>query len=358
MSLFKPHHYRDWYIVCTTQDLRDSLRHPPISRTVLGIPLVLFRGGQGQAIALLDRCPHRNVPLSLGKVERHGVPGEPVSHRLICRYHGWEFDEQGHCQNIPGLCPFVADPSQRAIAYPTVEQQGFIWVYPTLETTPRHQPYRFPWVDQPKFSTFGWQKRAAISMENIAENFLDATHTHFVHAGLIRTAHQRRPVTVKITRNDRQVEAIYRGEQQISGFIYRLLAPGCREVVSIGRFLLPAIAQIEYQTDREDYRLLMSLFITPLDAKQVQIYSVITFRWGKANWLGRMIGQPLFHQAMRQDLNILLAQAKNIERFGSEQFAYTQLDLLRPHIDYLLQKPDESTSQSLPLFEKTISIQL
>jgi len=353
MLLFKPHQYRDWYIICTAQDLRDSLRHPPISRTVLGIPLVLFRGSHGQAIALLDRCPHRNVPLSLGKVERHT---ETASHRLICRYHGWEFDEQGHCQNIPGLCPLVTDPNQRAIAYPTVEQQGFVWVYPTVEAAPSNQPYRFPWGDQPQFSTFGWQRQAPISRENVAENFLDATHTHFVHGGLIRTAQQRRPVTVKITRGDRQVEAIYRGEQQISGLIYRLLAPGCREVISIGRFLLPGVAQIEYQTDRDDYRLLISLFITPINPKKVQIYSVTTFRWGRVNWLGRLIGQPLFHLAMRQDLNILLAQAKNLERFGGEQFTFTSLDLLRPHINYLLQKPDEPASQSL--FKKTISIQL
>lgn len=357
MFLFKPHRYQDWYIACTTHELRDS-QHRTIARMVLGIPLVLFRGSQGQPIALMDRCPHRNVPLSSGRLQQH-VDGEIASRHLICPYHGWRFDEQGHCQDIPG-CPFVAHPSRNAIAYPVIEQQGFIWVYPIAKSDPNTQPYRFPWMEQTGFSTFGWQMQTAASLENVAENFLDAAHTHFVHAGLIRTAHHRRTVSVQITRGDRQVEAVYANEQQISGLLYRLLAPGCREVVSIGRFLLPGVAQIEYQTDL-DYRLLISLFITPIDRQQVRAYSVVTFYWGLPNWMGRLIAQPLFYQAMRQDLAILQSQTKNLERFGGEQFVYTPLDLLRPYINDLLQSDGESspsrTLSRLPL-EQTISIQL
>src|SRR5438128_289694 len=79
-----------WYVVCRSEALADR----PLPRMVLGVPLVLFRDKSGRAAALLDRCPHRNVPLSLGSVD----DGE-----LKCRYHGWRFDCDGKLRAIPGL---------------------------------------------------------------------------------------------------------------------------------------------------------------------------------------------------------------------------------------------------------------
>jgi phenylpropionate dioxygenase-like ring-hydroxylating dioxygenase large terminal subunit len=350
-SAFKSHRYREWYIACTAAELGHKA---PIARSVLGLPLVLFRGHQGQPVALLDRCPHRNIPLSSGTLKRRS---DGRSDQLACRYHGWEFDEQGHCQAIPGLCDFRSDPIRNATAYPAIEQQGHIWVYPSPEP-PQALPYAFPAVDRPGYSTFRWQMATANSLENAAENFLDTAHTHFVHAGLIRTNARRRSVDVKITRYDRAVEAIYAGEEQISGLIYRLLAPGCGEVLTISRFLLPAIAQIEYQTDR-DYRLFITLFITPVDAQRLRAYSVVTFRWGLPNWLGRVIAQPLFRQAMQQDLAVMRSQAENIDRFAGEQFVSTELDVMRPHIEYLLAKSTFAPSSAdRPVMQTTIAIQL
>ena len=360
----KPHHYQHWYIACTAQDLKQK----PISRTLLGLPIVLFRGSQNQPVALLDRCPHRNVPLSQGQLYR--APSDKISDseqqfntHLTCRYHGWQFDEQGQCQHIPGLCSTQPNQSNRnAIAYPATEQQGFVWVYPSADSSSRTQPYTFPHLNHPHFASTRWQIQANATLLNAAENFLDAAHTHFVHAGLIRSDQQRQPVTVKITRHQHRTAAIYSGEQQLSGLLYRLLAPGCHELTSIGRFILPAIAQIEYKTDRH-YRLLLSLFITPTTAQHLTAYCVITFRWGALNGLGRLLAKPLFYPAMQQDLAILKAQTQNINRFKQEKFTYTELDLLRPHIEYLLEKPTpftdsaEETDQT-PLFETTISVQL
>ena len=68
---------RHWYVACQSKELRKK----PLARTVVGLPLVLFRDAEGRAQALLDRCPHRNAPLSLGRVTNEG--------RLECAYHGW-----------------------------------------------------------------------------------------------------------------------------------------------------------------------------------------------------------------------------------------------------------------------------
>ena len=55
----------DWYVAARS----DELRRAPLARTLLGLLIALYRGEDGVAGALLDRCPHRNVPLSAGRVE-------------------------------------------------------------------------------------------------------------------------------------------------------------------------------------------------------------------------------------------------------------------------------------------------
>jgi phenylpropionate dioxygenase-like ring-hydroxylating dioxygenase large terminal subunit len=55
---------------------------------------VLFRDDAGKPHALLNRCCHRGVQLSLGKV---------VDGAIACRYHGWRYDGSGRCIHIPSL---------------------------------------------------------------------------------------------------------------------------------------------------------------------------------------------------------------------------------------------------------------
>src|SRR5215472_16768386 len=105
----------EWFVVATSRELGRR----PLARTLMGTPLVLFRDANGVPGALLDRCPHRNVPLSAGTV---------VGEHLQCAYHGWRFDRAGECRHVPSL---VGSPEGRARAAPsfaTLEQDGFIWV--------------------------------------------------------------------------------------------------------------------------------------------------------------------------------------------------------------------------------------
>lgn len=88
---------RAWYVACESNELLET----PLARTIYGQPFVLFRDGVGRPGALLDRCAHRNVPLSLGRV---------AEGRLQCSYHGWQYDGGGTCVKIPGLCGLSLSP--------------------------------------------------------------------------------------------------------------------------------------------------------------------------------------------------------------------------------------------------------
>lgn len=104
---------RYYYVAC----LSDELGQGPLARVIAGVPLVLFRS-EGRVAALLDRCPHRNVPLSLGRVLADG--------RLECAYHGWQFDCEGVCRKIPGMASDAEARERRAEACAVLEQDGLV----------------------------------------------------------------------------------------------------------------------------------------------------------------------------------------------------------------------------------------
>ena len=89
---------------------------------VLGEDLVLFRDGGGRAGLVVARCAHRGTTLYYGKVEARGIR---------CCYHGWLFDVEGKCLEMPceptptgAQCSRVRQPW-----YPVEERYGLVFAY-------------------------------------------------------------------------------------------------------------------------------------------------------------------------------------------------------------------------------------
>lgn len=154
-----------WYIAAASA----RLGRRPLSTRVLDQDLVLFRDGQGQPGALLDRCPHRGVPLSLGKVRQ----GE-----LSCPYHGWRFDRQGHCTAIPSLTRAHSHPSTHGVpSRPCEERDGYVWVWMGDGPPP-------PLPGIPRFSRFRWRQGTvpmACAFNKGLENNVDICHPFWTH---------------------------------------------------------------------------------------------------------------------------------------------------------------------------------
>src|SRR4051794_36586672 len=117
-----------WYIACESRELNGK----PILRMIFGQALVLFRDETGNPVALQDRCAHRNMALSLGKV---------VNGCIECPYHGWQYDRTGECTHVPSLAEDRAAPGSTHIpTYHALEQDNYVWVYCSPKT-PDGKPF-------------------------------------------------------------------------------------------------------------------------------------------------------------------------------------------------------------------------
>jgi phenylpropionate dioxygenase-like ring-hydroxylating dioxygenase large terminal subunit len=311
-----------WFIACQTHKLRKK----PLASFLMGMPIVLFRDALGHPRALLDRCPHRNIPLSKGKIQQ-GV--------IECPYHGWQFDGRGICQHIPGLLRESPVLSYSVSSFPVLEQDGFIWVNITPDQSAEAVlPYSPPLLNDPKYTSFIWEVAIEADLLNALENFLDGTHTHFIHPGLIRSNNNRSLLTAIIRVTQQSVEVEYTDEKQQSGIIAKLF-DRCRSK-SYGRFRLPSTAQLEY-CSTSGTKMLITVFLTPKNDTQHKAYIITTYQKNFfPGWLSHSLIKPLFYLALQQDLHILKLQSKNIALFDSEDFHSTEIDLIRTSVRQIL----------------------
>ena len=326
---FDPKHY--WWPLATQAELDTG---KPLARSLHGLPLVLFRDVAGGPAALLDRCPHRHAPLSCGTLRQ----GE-----LECPYHGWRFAADGRCTAVPGM-DHEAGRKPLIASFSTRIAHGLVWIctHPD-DTTP--EPVAPAVLDD--VDGFFMTDTVQCGIAEVAENFLDGFHTHFVHAGWIRRDSKRQTVKASVHRLEAGVEARYSEEGLQSGLISSLLE-GDREA-SMGSFRLPGIAEIEYR-GRRGLNLLVTAWLTPEDTDRLRIHARVATRRGLAPaWLKRALLQRVFAVILRQDKTILEQTQANIERCRKAgldtPLLDSPLDLLGPSIRRLL--------MDLPLDDRT-----
>jgi phenylpropionate dioxygenase-like ring-hydroxylating dioxygenase large terminal subunit len=133
--------------------------------------IVVFRDQSGSPHALLDRCAHRGVRLSKGRV---------VKGTLECRYHGWQFDGRGHCVNIPSLASGRAiKPGTAVEGFPCLDQDGYIWVWIGAGPPNPSRPSRIRSFERAHWTQGSTTARHS-SLRGI-ENNLDWCHASFTH---------------------------------------------------------------------------------------------------------------------------------------------------------------------------------
>ena len=161
-----------WYVAAWPEEITSV----PLRRQFLEQPIVLYRLDDGDAVALLDRCPHRLLPLSQGSL---------INGDLQCAYHGLRFDRRGACTANPdgkGTIP----PGLRVRSFPLRLHCGVFWIW-------LGDPELAAETSIPDFETFGdttnyrfatGYVHVRANYQLITDNLLDLSHVEFLHPQL------------------------------------------------------------------------------------------------------------------------------------------------------------------------------
>ncbi len=163
-----------WYVAAWSAEVGSQC----LARTILGEPVVLYRTSAGQPVALLDRCPHRLLPLSKGTLHNDTIE---------CGYHGLTFDSTGKCIRAPGQDRIPPGASVRA--YPAAEHMGMVWIWPgdpaladrsmLFDKLPQWAAARGP---HPKWALLeGPLTYVKSNYLLLSENLVDPAHVVYVH---------------------------------------------------------------------------------------------------------------------------------------------------------------------------------
>jgi len=154
----------------------------PLRLVIAGEPIVLFRGAAGEVGALVDKCPHRGVALSLGRVGADGC--------LECPFHGWRFAANGENRLTP-LNPDAKRDLLGATALPIRQIGDLLWIYTGPGLAP-DEPVAPDGLTAPNLFRTYVEREWACHWTRAMENMLDSPHLPFVHRRTIGRAYRRR----------------------------------------------------------------------------------------------------------------------------------------------------------------------
>jgi phenylpropionate dioxygenase-like ring-hydroxylating dioxygenase large terminal subunit len=164
---------KQWYVVMDSTQVRDK----PVGVVRMGEKLVFWRDSSGKVNCFRDKCVHRGVQLSKGKV---------IGNHIQCPFHGLEYDSSGKVTVIPANSIDNPVPERfQVMSYPTYEEHSFIWIWWGEKPPGDLQPPRF-FTDIDDSLSYGraydhWNAHYS----RVIENQLDAAHLPFVHRNTI-----------------------------------------------------------------------------------------------------------------------------------------------------------------------------
>jgi len=165
-----------WYVILNSCEVK---KNQVVGVKRLGENLVVWRDSKGNLGAAKDKCPHRGIALSKGKIK---------DDHLQCPFHGFEYDTSGKCKLIPANGKITPIPEHiRAIVYTVAEAHGFIYLYcrdnspgSNLQTDP---VVNLPWFDDLDNGLIwrGMTDHWKAHYSRVIENQLDVVHVPFIH---------------------------------------------------------------------------------------------------------------------------------------------------------------------------------
>jgi len=253
---------RYWFPVVLSDEVaeRDGT---PIRVRLLGEDLVAFRDTDGRVGVIEGRCPHRLASLALGRNEECG---------LRCIYHGWKFDVDGHCVDMPTEPEGYGFRDRVGVrSYPTVEAGGMVWTCLAPEGEVPPFP-RYDWMELPATHCTVVKIGSHTNYLQATEGAIDSAHSWFLHRGgnVSRDWATRTAVSMDLSPRLETEDTAY-------GFRYAAIRkpnqnPDTEKYVRVTLYVMPSTAFIPRSLDRNT-EVHVQIFV-PVDDEHTMFYGV------------------------------------------------------------------------------------
>lgn len=168
---------RFWVPILITNEL-PAPDCDPVRVRIMGENLVAFKDTEGR-IGLIDEfCSHRGVSLWFGRNEECGIR---------CPYHGWKFDFEGNCIELPSEGDNKKMMSKVGLkSYPCIEKGGVIWTYMGPKDKRPAEP-DLEWTNVPEENRYVSKRVQESNYLQALEGGIDSSHVTWLHGGNINS---------------------------------------------------------------------------------------------------------------------------------------------------------------------------
>lgn len=300
-----------WYPVAWA----DRLRKGEIRKvTVWKQQIVLYRTQSGAVHALQNACLHKGVELHKGDIENE---------EIVCPYHGWRFNGQGACTDIPYLAERQNLPKKCIRRYPLRERYNLIWLFPGDAglAESRSLP-EVPEYDDPDWLIVEIPAHFQVHFSLINENPLDVFHGH-LHRDL---QGWYSPRLIDLQRSEDAVTAAYEVTFK-NGWLPRFLGltqsrdPEIQGTIEVG---------YHYPHCRNSFPGKSNYYFMrqPVGPDETRSFSLLCLKVRLPKWLVRLIRRPLSYVFWRflvkpfldQDVDVMESEQRNYHRDPNRQY--------------------------------------
>jgi nitrite reductase/ring-hydroxylating ferredoxin subunit/putative sterol carrier protein len=272
-----PGHPKGWYVVALSEEI-------PAGEIVhlhyFSRDLVAYRGSSGRAYVTDAYCPHLGAHLG------HG--GQIHGETIRCPYHGWRFEGDGRCVEVPYSAKIP--PTARLDAFPVREQNGVVHVF---YDPSGGAPWELPELDERGLTparAVTW-RGLATHVQEVYENTVDTAHIGPIHDGRDARIVGKPEIAGEVLRIDIEFQApgdIVGMPDQLNDVHLHVTMRGFGSVV------------VETHVRNVDVRARQRIYATPVDEDTIDIRGIVHVRATSDEQYTRELAE-LFFTAYRDD---------------------------------------------------------
>jgi phenylpropionate dioxygenase-like ring-hydroxylating dioxygenase large terminal subunit len=229
-----------WHVVAFSKELKTG---KSVKKIIYGIPILIWKDNANKLSAVADVCSHKRSPLSIADFDKN---------EIICPYHGWKYNQKGALIDIPSSPHLdVSKLKCNLQAFTVREQDGFIWIYLDTQNVPKNEP--IPLKSLENWGNWNIQAPFETNEELLIENFMDATHTAYIHEGIIRGLGEKVKHNIKVNTNEEGVLVEFAETTEKIALGLNFILGNDLKVRHTDAFMFPNLVKVDYYINAQSY---------------------------------------------------------------------------------------------------------